>query len=78
MRLTGESRTWLECVPMGTILDDVITRFRQRFGAGDTSITEFWERHQGPADESARRYQEEKARLTRRARVGNERRSFYR
>ena len=71
-RLTGAARTWLESVPTGTTFDDIIDRFRKRFGASDGHkpelMTEFWERRQ-TADESATSYIEEKARLARRMRI---------
>jgi len=48
-------------------MEDLIERFRQRFGKGDTcrteAMTEFWERCQGP-DEPTGKYVEDKARFT--------------
>ena len=65
-RMTGAARTWLEGVPAGTAINEVLAKFRQRFGAGDACrpefMAEFWERRQEP-DEPAGRYLEEKARL---------------
>ena len=51
-------------------MDDLIDRFRQCFGAGDTCRphAEFWERLQGP-EESNVKYVKEKARLARRLRM---------
>ena len=73
--MTGAARTWLEGVLAGTVIDEVLAKFRQRFGAGDACrpefMAEFWERRQEP-DEPTGRYLEEKARLARRARIGNE------
>jgi len=50
-------------------MDDLIDRFRQHFGAGDTccpeAMAEFWERLQGP-EESTVKYVEENAWLARR------------
>jgi len=73
--MTGAARTWLEGVPAGTAIDEVIAKFRQRFGANDACrpefMAEFWERHQEP-DEPAGRYLEDKGRLAWRTRIGNE------
>ena len=38
MRLAGAARTWLEGVPVGTPWEDIIARFRQRFGADSWGI----------------------------------------
>ena len=74
-RLTGAARTWLESVPPGATFDDVIARFRKRFGASGQCrpelMTEFWERRQAP-DEPAGSYIEEKARLARRMRIDSQ------
>ena len=74
-RLTGAARTWSESVPADASFDDIAARFRKRFGAGGSSkpelMTEFWERRQAP-DEPAGAYIEDKARLARRMRLGNE------
>ena len=37
-RLTGAARTWLESVLVDLPMEDLIERFWQRFGAGDTYI----------------------------------------
>jgi len=59
-RLTGAARTWIDGMPADLGMDDLMERFRQRFGA----MAEFWERLQGP-EESTFKYVEEKARLAR-------------
>ena len=49
-RLTGVARKWLESIPPDSPFDDIIRRFRKRFGTNDTSrtemLTEFWHRRQ--------------------------------
>ena len=74
-RLTGAARTWSESVPAEASFDEIAVRFRKRFGAGGGNkpelMNEFWERRQAP-DEPAGVYIEDKARLARRLRLGNE------
>jgi len=74
-RLTGVARKWLESIPAGTDFDEVVRRFRVRFGANDgtrtTWLNEFWNRRQAP-DEPVGDYIEEMACLARRMRLDNE------
>jgi len=74
-RLTGAARTWSESVPAEASFDEIAARFRKRFGAGGGNkpelMNEFWERRQAP-EEPAGAYIEDKARLARRMRLGNE------
>jgi len=56
-------------------MEDLIERFRERFGTGDNcqpeAMKEFWERCQGP-DEPTGKYMEDKARLAQRMRMRND------
>ena len=74
-RLTGAARTWAESVPAEASFDEIAARFRKRFGADGPNkpelMNQFWERRQAP-DEPAGVYIEDKARLARRMRLGNE------
>jgi len=51
-RLTGVARKWFGSIPRDTTFDDIICRFRQRFGTNDISrtemLTEFWHRRLAP------------------------------
>ena len=70
-RLTGAAKTWHESIPSDAGLDETLARLRRRFG-GESSVSEFWQRRQGP-DEPAGAYIEAKARLARRLGMDDDR-----
>ena len=73
--LIGATRTWAKSVPAEASFDEIAARFRKRFSADGPNkpelVNQFWERQQAP-DEPAGVNIEDKARLARRMRLGNE------
>ena len=55
-RLTGAARRWMDGLPSGITLADIVSKFRHRFGAQQglrpELLREFWGRRQGPNEPS--------------------------